>query len=706
LSLTIQSDAFAYNRWRGDGVNLDTDIDLSDRTASRLSLSAKQLAHGDYVFSQVVIDAQGNAASHEASLHGVLGSPIADNQQLTINLRGRYENESADKLDKSVHRQQWLGQVTRMDLKNSQLHAELDHAAEFAIERDLEHELTVALHGFCMHVDNGHACGSGEWRSEGPWQLQASINKWPLVLEHSANAEVTRLTTNIDATADIRRSSDQSLLGNARLTLSDAIIRYRLGDHEEVLPITQGSMQLNADARGITSSAALHIASDTVADFNATAKHTASTDIEDWPLQGKLALRSEDTKLIPVFIHEVDRAGGILTANIDLSGTLGAPQLNGNVDLRQGELDFYRWNLALRELQLSAQLNDAAVQFKAQGNAGQGTLNAEGNLDWRNQLNGKLQLHGEKLLVADSPEYHITASPTLTFDIRNENGKGLIDVSGEVLIPSAKLQPQAIVNAVQISDDARFKDDALYARDGTWRVNSNVNVKLGDDVHFDGLGLQGQLGGEVSTRLRTGVAASGRGELGISDGHYEAYGRKFDIKRGRLLFDNIALGNPGLDIQAERIINDVTLGDITVGVNVRGFLRDPRLEFYSDPSMSQTQIVSYLVIGKPFDQAQGQETTTVRSATSSLALQGGGYLAGQLGRRIGFEQVGVETDANNQSALVLGKFLSPRLYVSYGISLTQAINTLKLRYSVSKHWAIKTESGEAKSADVEFRIEH
>jgi len=556
-----------------------------------------------------------------------------------------------------------------------------------------------------MHVDNGHACGSGEWQSEGSWQLQASINKWPLVLEHSANAEVTRLTTNIDATANIRRSSDQSLLGNAQLTLNDAIIRYQLGDHEEVLPITLGNIQLNADTRGITTNAALHIASDTVADFSATASHVASADIENWPLQGKLSLRSEDAKLIPVFIHEVDRAGGVLDAKINLSGTLGTPQLNGNIDFNNGELDFYRWNLALRELQLNAQLNSDEVQFKAQGNAGQGTLNAEGNFNWRNQLTGKLQLHGEKLLVADSPEYHITASPTLTFDIRNEGGKGLIDVSGEILVPSAKLQPQAIVNAVQISNDAHFKDDALYTRDSVWRVNSNVNIKLGDDVHFDGLGLQGQLGGEVSTRLRTAMAASGRGELGISDGHYEAYGRKFDIKRGRLLFDNIALDNPGLDIQAERVINDVTLGDLTVGVNVRGFLRDPRLEFYSDPSMSQTQIVSYLIVGKPLDQLQSQETTTVRSATSSLALQGGGYLASQLGRRVGLEEVGVETNANNQSALVLGKFLSPRLYVSYGISLTQAINTLKLRYTVSKHWALKTESGEAKSADVEFKIE-
>jgi translocation and assembly module TamB len=54
---------------------------------------------------------------------------------------------------------------------------------------------------------------------------------------------------------------------------------------------------------------------------------------------------------------------------------------------------------------------------------------------------------------------------------------------------------------------------------------------------------------------------------------------------------------------------------------------------------------------------------------------------------------------------VLGKFLSPRLFISYGISLTESINTLKLRYTISDRWTVKSESGEDQSADLEFTIE-
>ena len=65
----------------------------------------------------------------------------------------------------------------------------------------------------------------------------------------------------------------------------------------------------------------------------------------------------------------------------------------------------------------------------------------------------------------------------------------------------------------------------------------------------------------------------------------------------------------------------------------------------------------------------------------------------------------MQTDANNQSSLVLGKFLSPRLFVSYGISLTQAINTLKILYTLGQHWSLKSELGAEKGADLEFKID-
>ena len=54
---------------------------------------------------------------------------------------------------------------------------------------------------------------------------------------------------------------------------------------------------------------------------------------------------------------------------------------------------------------------------------------------------------------------------------------------------------------------------------------------------------------------------------------------------------------------------------------------------------------------------------------------------------------------------MLGKALSPKLFVSYGISIAEAINTIKLRYTLNSKWSIEAESGLEQSADIEYKIE-
>jgi len=40
------------------------------------------------------------------------------------------------------------------------------------------------------------------------------------------------------------------------------------------------------------------------------------------------------------------------------------------------------------------------------------------------------------------------------------------------------------------------------------------------------------------------------------------------------------------------------------------------------------------------------------------------------------------------------------------VGLAEAINTIKMRYTIGDHWTIKTEAGAARSADLVFTVEH
>ena len=93
-------------------------------------------------------------------------------------------------------------------------------------------------------------------------------------------------------------------------------------------------------------------------------------------------------------------------------------------------------------------------------------------------------------------------------------------------------------------------------------------------------------------------------------------------------------------------------------------------------------------------------------AALALGLAGGDTLARAMGDRFGIDDVRVESnDTGDEASLVVGSYLSPKLYVSYGVGLMDSLNSLNLRYQLSNRWQLEVESGETSGADLFFTIE-
>lgn len=235
-----------------------------------------------------------------------------------------------------------------------------------------------------------------------------------------------------------------------------------------------------------------------------------------------------------------------------------------------------------------------------------------------------------------------------------------------------------------------------------WVITSDIRTVLGNDVHLDWLGLKARLGGDIAVRTDAFKNSRAQGELTILDGKYAAYGRLLDIERGRLIFNNVPPDDPGIDLRAQKVFTD-----ITAGVNVRGTLRRRRLTFFSEPAIPQSQIQS-LLLGVGSQEVVQNSTRTGGAARNDLLAQGlaqgGAILAQRFGPRLGIDEVGIESDLTNDTSLVIGKYLTDRIYVSWGFGLAEAINTLKMRFTLGDRWTIKTEAGKARSADIVYTI--
>ena len=687
---TLNGRQLRYQDWVADQIDIDADIDAASERASRFSLQAARIGRTDPIIGELRITGEGVASDHriELDLAGIAANSREAPPRAELQATGAYADE------------RWNGRITGTQLtrgENADRRLEIVEPASATASPD-----EVQLENLCLAVSAGRVCAQGKWRRGGAWEGTLAGYEIPLAFVLPPSGETAEYAGRIEGRIRANGGPGRAWEADAGMRIIDAAIIYRPpGAPPQTLNLGTGGLAATATPERINFSFGVQAFADTFLYANAELLRNGGNDVMQLPLTGDMRARAADANILPLLFPEIDHAAGLMTANATITGSLAAPEINGRIELANGEFDSYRVNLALRDLSLIADLASNGLDFRGSGRAGEGQVALDGRFLWRDgETRGNLHLRGENLLVADLPEYRVVASPDLRFEIDGEH----MGVAGDVVIPNALIQPNELIGAVRTSDDARYVGDHRAELEGRFTVRSEVRITMGEDVRIDAFGLKGRITGGVGTTIHTGETPIGRGELGVAEGRYEAYGQELDINRGRLLFDVSPLDDPGLDIEARRQVDTTT-----VGLNVRGTLQEPRLTFFSDPSMPQTQIVSYLLTGKSVDSIQSTDVATVRSMEDTLTLQGGGLLASQLGRRVGLDEVGVESSIDSagesNSSLVLGKFLSPRLFISYGISLTESINTLKLRYTISDRWIFRTEAGEQQSADVEFTVE-
>ncbi|MEM6707334.1 MAG: translocation/assembly module TamB domain-containing protein [Pseudomonadota bacterium] len=425
---------------------------------------------------------------------------------------------------------------------------------------------------------------------------------------------------------------------------------------------------------------------------------TADLSAPSWDqvtVDGVAAAALDELAFLAALSPELERAGGTLELNAELGGTLGEPELSGALRLRDGRLALATPAVELTELTLTVVPETPAdarrLTLDGGFESGGGALSLVGLLDLSTPTpQATLSLTGERVLLANTAEARLLASP----DLQIVYGSDAIAVKGALAIPEASIRlNQFPPSAVTSSSDARVvRRDDPAANDGFAQpVSADLRVTLGDAVRFEGFGLTTGFAGTLRVLQRPGQTPIGRGEIALQDGRYQAYGQNLAIEKGRAIWTDSPIGEPGIDLRAFRRPRQ----GILVGVNARGPLSEPRTSLYSEPSLSESDQLAYLVLGRPLEDSSSSEQSLLSQAALALGIRGGNFLSDRLGGSLGVDDIGIETEAGggaDTASFVVGKYLAPSLYVSYGVGLLDAVSRLKLEYFLSDHWKLVTES--------------
>jgi translocation and assembly module TamB len=426
--------------------------------------------------------------------------------------------------------------------------------------------------------------------------------------------------------------------------------------------------------------------------------------LQTQPLSGRVDVNLTNLAFIQGFVPDIDNPGGTLTAGYNLAGTVGAPRLQGEARLANARADIPRLGIELRDLRLAA-IGDGSGSLTLDGAArsGPGTVSITGRagLVPSAETPVKLAIKGQRFQAMDTEEIDVLVSPDLAVDYTGQ----LVRLTGDVVIPQADIviEDRREKGPVGVSEDVVFVNatEEPDARKDL-AVVTQVRLVLGRDIDINVYGLKGKPTGSLLVRDEPGRVTRGTGELEIKEGIFKAYGQDLTIERGRIVFAG-PIDNPGIDVRAFRKAEDGTIA----GINAKGTVKKPEVTLWSQPTLPESEALAYLLLGRPLNQTQPQEGDRLANAATSLGLKGGNLLAKKLAARWGLEEARIEAKDNDldQASLVVGKYLSPRLYVAYGIGLFEAVNTFRIRYLMNDKWTLQAESGEGTSADVLYTIE-
>lgn len=661
--LNLQGQGLALDDKRLQSLKLTATLDKAQR--ADLSLEAANIRAGDTTLGTLTAKGAGDLRK----------------QQLQLNLKGP-QLVLALGLDGSLDKGNWRGRLASADVQAGGQDWRLNTPAK--LERLANGTLNLGAH--CFQSGNASLCGDDQRLMPEP-KIRYHLKQFPLqsLAQWLPRDFAWQGLLNADLQLDLPASGPK---GQVVVDASGGTLRLK--EKGQWLDFPYQTLRLTSSLAPRRIDTQLQFQGERLGQLQVNARIDPLA--RNKPLSGDFRLQGLDLGIGRPFAPMVEKLAGHLDGSGQLAGTLVAPQVNGNLTLSNGEVAGAQLPVSLEALQVQARIEGESLALQGNwksGKAGQGSLG--GHVQWGQALAADITLKGDRLPVTVEPYAELEAAPDLHVQLANDR----LAVTGKVLIPSGAITVRELPpSTVKLSDDTVIVGHQAPPAQAPMAMAMDINVEVGQDkLTFNGFGLTANLAGHV----HIGDNLDTRGELNLNDGRYRAYGQRLTIRRARLLFAG-PIDQPYLDIEAIRQTDDVI-----AGIRLSGSAEQPTTEVFSEPTMSQEQALSYLVLGRPLS-TTGEDNNMLAQAALGLGLAGSSGVTESLAKDLGIKDFQLDTQGSgNTTSVVASGNLSEKLSLRYGVGVFEPANTIALRYKLSKKVYVEVASGVASSLDIFYK---
>lgn len=423
----------------------------------------------------------------------------------------------------------------------------------------------------------------------------------------------------------------------------------------------------------------------------------------------RLQARAQDLSLemLQPLLRGVSGLQGKASLGLEVSGSPRQPQVQGRLQVKDGSLIIDATGQEVGGIQMLLTLRGQRVSVERCSAQAGGELKVQGHLDLPLRgpggLDLKLSTQEVKVSLGTMGQMTTQADLSLGGSFARPVLRGSVRPS-RLMIAFALTTPPGLEDVVILQPGQ--KPPPLSKSEEKFRLPPvldplamQVRAELADPTRVSLSDGWLQTRGSLLLKKEPGGPLTFHEGIVVDKGLIIILGKRFEILEGGANFRGRPEPNPDLEAEAQ-----LNMGTTTVFINVAGTAKDPQLNLSSLPPMSQTDILSTIIFGRPANKLSGGQSRELSAqALALLGAAGRKELESLFGPDISPDVVTVHNAPATGSSLEAGKYLNEQLYVRYRQNLgPYGGQSVGLEYRFSRDFAVESQMGSSRDSGVDL----
>jgi len=469
---------------------------------------------------------------------------------------------------------------------------------------------------------------------------------------------------------------------------------------DAALGLPPANIHVTAGLRGHTADIDARLDAGPASQLSALGQAPLAADGEvDMKINGKV-----DLGLMNAFLEaRGQHASGELDIDATVGGEVAAPQIAGELDIKNGKINDYGRGVSLSDIAAQIVGKEGTLQIKTfTASAAPGTVSMSGSVGILQKgipVDLQIVARNAQPLVSKLITSNLNADLTIKGTARER-----LDVAGSMHLNRTLIGiPNGLPLNVAVLDVRRRGKEKIIVRDRPLVIGLDIEVQAPDEILVQGRGLDARMRGDLQIRGTT-ESPLVSGGFDLERGSFSLATGRLNFTEGRVSFNGAGLKNkidPTLDFTAQ-----ATIGDTTAIMHITGLADAPVFDFSSTPPKPQDEIMALLLFGAPTQQLTPLQLAQVGAALASMSGVGGNGSLNPLvkiQKSLGLDRLSIgsgttnaQTGQDTGASIAAGRYVSKRVYIE-GKQTTAGTSQLEADVDLTKHLRLQTRLGNGTS---------